>query len=322
MASFERVRQVLNFGRPDRLPVIEWACWWDKTIERWRGEGLPPNVTSMQEIHDFFGLDVHYQFWLPAKMPGFPGGEGIAGMRDYDEVRKYLYPSKLFEPRDVEKAVAARDRGEAFIWLTLEGFFWFPRTVLGIEKHFYSFYDIPEVVHAMNRDLLEHHQRSVDEFCTVCIPDFVTFAEDMSYNHGPMLSKNLFDEFMAPYYLKIVPKLREYGIIPIIDSDGLIDDLVPWFEEVGVDGFLPLEKQAGVDIVRLRERHPRLRVIGGFDKMVMSKGEAEMRAEFERLLPVIEQGGYIPSVDHQTPPGVSLENYRIYIRLLKEYAGV
>ena len=32
-----------------------------------------------------------------------------------------------------------------------------------------------------------------------------------------------------------------------------------------------------------------------------------MREEFERLLPVMRQGGFLPSVDHQTPPGVSLE---------------
>jgi hypothetical protein len=30
-------------------------------------------------------------------------------------------------------------------------------------------------------------------------------------------------------------------------------------------------------------------------------------------------GRYIPSVDHQTPPGVSLGDYNIYIRLFREY---
>ena len=43
-------------------------------------------------------------------------------------------------------------------------------------------------------------------------------------------------------------------------------------------------------------------------------------SEFERLMPLIKTGGLIPSVDHQTPPGVSLEQYRIYRRLLDEYA--
>ena len=61
-------------------------------------------------------------------------------------------------------------------------------------------------------------------------------------------------------------------------------------------------------------------MMGGFDKMVMSRGEEAMRAEFERVLPVMRSGGYVNSVDHQTPPEVSLENYRIYVRLLKEYA--
>ena len=45
-----------------------------------------------------------------------------------------------------------------------------------------------------------------------------------------------------------------------------------------------------------------------------------MRAEFERLVPLMKTGGFIPSVDHQTPPGVSLEHYRTYLRLLDEYA--
>ena len=84
---------------------------------------------------------------------------------------------------------------------------------------------------------------------------------------------------------------------------------------------LNLEKQAGLDIVALRKKHPKIRLIGGYDKMVMSKGEIAMRTEFERILPVMQQGGFIPSVDHQTPPEVSLENYQIYIKLLNEYCN-
>ncbi len=48
-------------------------------------------------------------------------------------------------------------------------------------------------------------------------------------------------------------------------------------------------------------------------------GEAAIRAEFERLVPLMKTGGFIPSVDHQTPPGVSLEQYRIYLKLLAEH---
>jgi uroporphyrinogen-III decarboxylase len=89
----------------------------------------------------------------------------------------------------------------------------------------------------------------------------------------------------------------------------------------GVEGVLPLERQAGVDVNRLRRDYPEFILLGGYDKMVMKHGEAAMRAEFERILPAIKSGRYIPSVDHQTPPDVSVENYRVYVRLLKEYAA-
>jgi hypothetical protein len=95
--------------------------------------------------------------------------------------------------------------------------------------------------------------------------------------------------------------------------------LAPWLQEVGVAGVLPLERQAKVDGMALRGQFPRLRMIGHFDKMTMNRGEAAMRDEFERLVPLMKSGGFIPSVDHQTPPGVSLEQYRLYLRLLEEY---
>jgi len=205
------------------------------------------------------------------------------------------------------------------IWCTLEGFFWFPRTLLGIENRLYAFHDDPALMHLICRDLLDFNKRCLEALFEICTPDFMTFAEDMSYNHGPMISKSYFDEFLLPYYINIVPLLAERGVIPFLDSDGDVAELIPWFEEAGFEGVLPLERMAGVDGARLRGKHPRLRMIGGFDKTVLSKGEEAMVREFERLLPVMRSGGFIPSVDHQTPPDVPLEMYRKYVVLLREY---
>jgi hypothetical protein len=63
-------------------------------------------------------------------------------------------------------------------------------------------------------------------------------------------------------------------------------------------------------------------MVGHFDKLVMNRGEEAMRAEFERIRPLMRTGGFIPSVDHQTPPGVSLEQYRVYLRLFAEYVKI
>ena len=89
--------------------------------------------------------------------------------------------------------------------------------------------------------------------------------------------------------------------------------------KAGIDGVYPLERQAGVDIVKIRQEYPEFIMLGGYDKMVMNKGEEAIRTEFERILPVMRSEYYIPSVDHQTPPGVSFEDYKIYVKLFKEY---
>ncbi len=108
-------------------------------------------------------------------------------------------------------------------------------------------------------------------------------------------------------------------MLTIVDTDGDVTLLVPWLLENGIEGVLPLERQAGVDGMAMRRQFPKLAMVGHYNKMVMTEGEAAMREEFERLMPIARSGGFIPSVDHQTPPGVSLENYRIYLRLLDEY---
>jgi len=174
-------------------------------------------------------------------------------------------------------------------------------------------------MHLINSDLLAYNLRVLEEFCKICIPNFVTFEEDISYNKGPMLSKVCFDKFIAPCYQGIIPELKSRGIVSIIDSDGQVDSMIPWLEEAGIEGILPLERKSGVDIVQIRRDHPKFKMIGGFDKTVMALGEKAMRQEFERIFPVMKQGGFIPSVDHQTPPDVSLEQYRCYVDLLKEY---
>jgi hypothetical protein len=326
MSHVERFKAVMAFQPVDRLPRWEWAMWWDQTIARWHEEGLPRELSfdRVFDIARYFGLDPYQQFWFSTTQATIDATqhhvEGIvANMDDYLRVRPRLFPSHDGAIEAMRPWADLQGRGEAVVWCTLEGFFWFPRTLMNFERLCYGFGDQPELIHRIARDLLAFNVGLLEKIFRACPPTFITIAEDMSYNHGPMISKRTFDEFLAPYYRELVPRLAERGIPVIVDTDGDVTLLVPWLQEVGVTGVLPLERQAGVDGMALRERFPGLRMVGHFDKMVMNRGEAAVRAEFERLAPLMRRGGFIPSVDHQTPPGVSLEEYRIYLRLFEEY---
>jgi hypothetical protein len=325
MNTRERFHAVMGSQPFDRLPLLEWAGWWDKTIERWHGEGLPTDLTDRYAICRHFGLDIYKQDWFPVCGAGCPRpashGAGIVeNCDDYERIRAHLYPSEAVDAGRWRTWAAEQRHGDVVLWFTVDGFFWFARRLLGIERHLYAFYDQPELMHRINSDLADWILRTIEQVCAICTPDFMTFGEDMSYNNGPMLSKDLFDEFMRPYYDRVIPSLRKHGVLPIIDSDGDIAIPAHWFAEAGLDGILPLERQAGVDIATLRRDHPRMKFIGHFDKMTMDKGPEAMRREFERLLPTAAKGGFLVSCDHQTPPGVSFANYRCYVDLFNEYA--
>ncbi|HHH75497.1 MAG TPA: hypothetical protein ENL03_00565, partial [Phycisphaerae bacterium] len=75
MTCRERFRAALNFQPVDRMPMMEWASWWNKTIERWQGEGLPAELwdsskvmgyadSSRRKLYRYFGLDDYQHVWL------------------------------------------------------------------------------------------------------------------------------------------------------------------------------------------------------------------------------------------------------------------
>ena len=309
----------------DRTPVIEWASWWDLTYKNWFQQGLPQ--MSPEELNVYWGHDPLKQFWLPVIEEGCPqpdhfGGPIIEDEEDYKRVHKYLFTDRLLEQIDKNVGDYARAHADEDIayWFSLDGFFWFPRRLFGIEGHLLAFYDYPELMLEINRDLCEFHKKCLKVLFSHIKPLFMTFGEDMSYNLGPMLSKECYDEFMLPFYKELVPLIKAGGTRVLIDTDGQVEPLIPWFLEGGIEGILPLERMAGVDVNRIRENYPELIMIGGYDKTVMHKGEAAIRAEFERILPAIRSGRYIPSVDHQTPPAVSVEDYKLYMSILREYS--
>jgi len=310
----ERFLAVMRDGDLSKgFPIIEWAGWWNLTRDNWIRQGAPEKT----DLREWYGLDRHNQTGFG---PRRPKDAKVINEADYERILPDLYPQPSFDPARMEQHRELQEKGEEFLWLTLNGPFWFPRTLFGIEGHLLAFYDYPDLMKRMNEDLAEFSVKVIEEMCKYYTPDFMTFAEDMSYNHGPMISYDMMDEFMEPFYLRVTPELAKRGIIPIIDSDGDIEPLISWFEKVGLQGILPLERMAGVDVVRIRNNHPKWRMVGGFDKTVMHLGEDALRNEFERIKPAVVKGYYIPSCDHQTPPAVSIEDYRLYVKMLREFS--
>ena len=102
---------------------------------------------------------------------------------------------------------------------------------MGFTKLMLAFYDQPELLHRMNQELLDFNLAILERIGRIGRPTFMTIAEDMSYNNGPMISRGLMDEFMAPYYKKLLARAKEMEMLTIVDTDGDVTLLVPWLLE-------------------------------------------------------------------------------------------
>jgi uroporphyrinogen decarboxylase len=147
----------------------------------------------------------------------------------------------------------------------------------------------------------------------------VLIWEDMAYNHGSMISPETFRRFMLPYYQEVNDFFHVHGVDRIlVDSDGNILELCDLFVEGHADGVYPLEIAARSDPRAMRERYPSFALMGGIDKRALAAGGEAIDRELERLVPVVERGGYLPMVDHLVPPDVALENYLYYLERRRE----
>jgi len=357
MTDRERFLKIASGELRDELYLplnLNYAWFMDETLERWHGEGLPKGA----DLLEFFGFDPirlvggspyspippfeevvlsedaetrivrdhlgitkrvskrHEQSTMPQWID-FP----IKSRRDFEEFRKRLDPhSPSRWPSDwsrLKEEWAKRDyplgiAPGSFFGHTLQRW-------VGTENLCMLFYDDPRLVHDMLDYLEGFFLEIIRERVQEVDFDFASFGEDIAYKGHAFVSPKLFKEFFQPHYVRICQLLRGRGVETIfVDSDGFIDELIPLWLEVGINGFSPLEVAAGEDALVLKKRYGRdVVLVGNVDKRALAKGGAEIGREVEKVRALLAQGGYFPAVDHSVPPDVPLENFLYFLRALR-----
>ena len=203
------------------------------------------------------------------------------------------------------------------------GFFGPLRYLLGEVKLLTSYYDQPDLMKDMINYLVDFWIKVYYPLLSKIKPDCFLMWEDMCYKTGPLISPEIFKEFMLPAYKKFTSLLKGNGVdIIIVDTDGNCWELIPLFIKGGVTCIYPMEVAAEMDVVEVRKKFPKLQMTGGIDKRVLAKDKSSIDRELEGKIPyMIKQGGYIPHIDHNVPPDVPFENFVYYRKRLEELIG-
>jgi uroporphyrinogen decarboxylase len=198
------------------------------------------------------------------------------------------------------------------------GFFGPLRNLMGLEGLCIAFYEQPKLVERMMAQRAEAMIAITQEILRHTRFEVFWFWEDMAYNHGALIDPQMFRRFALPHYRRVCDWLRSQGIEHIwLDSDGRIHDLIPIWIEAGINGLWPFEVQAGMDVNEVRRIYGHdLAIAGGISKRAVAAGGDEMRREVDRVMPLVEDGGYFPELDHSAPPDISWDHFCEYIEYL------
>jgi len=250
----------------------------------------------------------------------------------YDATRAaQCYPAIAWHPESYQgetttyedlKRIA--ESGEQLIQMTAPSMFGELKELMGYENLCVALYDDPDLVRDMIETRTELALTVMETVLDRVSFPMLHFWEDMAFRSGPLVSPEMFEEFALPGYRRIVDLFRSKGgEIISLDSDGDIRKLIPMWTKGGINHFWPMEVQANMDVVALRsEFGHEFTMRGGIDKTVLLRGTDEMRRELERVAPVVEDGGYMPMIDHSVPTGVTFENFCIYMELKREILGI
>lgn len=233
-------------------------------------------------------------------------------------------PERRIDPAKLAATAADYNNSGRTICFLGASLFGWPREWIGIEAISMLPYDDPALYQEIIETQADLAMRVLDPILDAIHVDLIYIFEDCCGKSGPLFSPSTYRQFYHRHYCRLVSFYKSKGVRHILlDSDGDCDLLIACWLESGIDIVFPIEVGTWkADPIRLRRKFGRqLRMMGGFDKHLITRGESAVREELKRLKPLADEGGFIPLPDHRIPPDCSLEQFRAYARVFREVMG-
>lgn len=334
MLPRERVLTALNHEPPDRTPCDFWAepPTWNRLLAH-VGHADRDRLLADLEV-DVRHLDaptppeqaldggVYQNFWgeryVYQTTPWGPMREDVKGAladaQSLSDLEAFPWPTPDCVDRSGLAAQCRRYQDHALLY----GFadVWQrPALVRGWEGMFLDMLERPAWVHFLCRQFtdfyLEDYTRAAE--LTQGRIDLYLLISDLGSQRGPLISLDLFRQFVAPYLQKMCDRIHALGGRVLYHSCGAIRPFIPDLIQLGIDILDPVQPTGPeMQPERLKaDFGPQLSFHGGIDMqhLLPQATPAEVEAEARRYGDVLGAGGgYILGPTHLFQPDVPPEN--------------
>jgi uroporphyrinogen-III decarboxylase len=311
----ERVIAALEHREPDRVPLFEVWLDNDELIAKVGGGDL-------QRTHVELGLD---SILMPYETP--PGSkawrDGVdewgrvwqkgwyAGgvVESEADLAKYS-PSMEYLDRHFDAARTAEVRelypDHCLMYGSHVGPFTAAYLAMGMERFFAALHRRPDFVQKLLANRTEYCVAMLAR-ATRLGAEVLILGEDAAHSGGPMISPEMWREFILPLHRRIV---AEAGVPILWHSDGDVTRLLPMAVEAGFAGMHSLEPDSGVDLARVKQDFGQdLVLVGNVEASVLCQDDPEpVRREVKRCISQgAPGGGYMFSTCSSIFKGMNLE---------------
>lgn len=346
MNSRERVMTVFNGEIPDRVPA-----WCGATPEFWEKAKRELSLDD-EQLFVRFGDDfrrVHAEYIGPELVPqderahkktvfgierqGIGGGQPLshpladAGL---PEIHDYPWPDTDWFDVSKIKSQAGAWGGEYAILGGEWAPFWHDAIdLLGMENLYIKMYTEPEIVHAVFQHIMDFYlklSRRTFESASGAV-DIFFIGNDFGSQTGPLMSPEMFGEFMVPHLKSLADLGHSFGLKVQMHCCGGIAQLISQIIEAGIDALHAVQPTCvGMELDKLKAGFGDKIVFNGAidSHHILIEGTPETVAKGTRevLDIMMPGGGYIAGASHdsileETP----VENILAMFDTIREYGS-
>ena len=299
MISRERVIEVIQHRRPDRMPIYGWVR-----------ANMAPQITaafgSVEEFEDHYEFDLAHVF----------GGPAPYRQEDLEELRARgggaIEPAALLEIQlsDPDEDAAYEgirqqldhhqtQRGR-FVYVQTPGIFECLNGPFGIQDHlmYLALYEA---------DLAQVYRRQAEwnrSFAMNCLDlglDMIHVSDDWGAQHGLMFHPDLWARLIFPPHQITCKAVRQRGGYLSFHSDGNITEVLDGIVALGYQVVHPFQESAGMDLQHYQDHYRDTFVLmGGLDvQTTIGFGKLDhLKREIERVVNLFAEGGLLFCTSH------------------------
>jgi uroporphyrinogen decarboxylase len=298
MLPRERVIDVIEFRKPDRIPVYSW-------VRSNLTEPISEKFGSIEDFEDQYAFDFAHLFGGPTPYPS----EDLKALREQSGAIEplALLDVKLSDPDDEDRYQKIRDavqhhkeqRGR-FVYVQTPGIFECLNGPFGIENHLMYLALYEDDLREVYRRQAEWN-RAFAENCLDLGVDMIHISDDWGAQTALMFSPETWWSLIYPFHKITCDAVKSRGGYLSLHSDGNIRQILDGVVGLGFDVVHPWQESAGMDLGEYRSKYAdKFVVMGGLDvQTTIGFGDYErLQGEIERVLTMFKGGGLLYCTTH------------------------